>query len=109
MEAEPKYDSHVTTFVNWDFYVVDVLTSCPTSDEAIKILRDTQNALMEYGNSRLHKIVSNSLEVMAAIPSSDLATSLKDLDPDVVKPLQRSLGMSSDVNKDIFFISTILR
>jgi hypothetical protein len=43
-------------------------------------MKDTQEALMEFGNLRLHKFASNDPNVMSAFPSDDLATSLKDLD-----------------------------
>ena len=86
-----------------DFYVDDGLTSCPTSKEAIRILKDTQSALKEFGNLRLHKFASNSPEVMMAFQNEDLATNLKDLDlHGEDKPLQRSLGLGWDVNSDTF-------
>ena len=79
------------------------LTSCPTAEEAIKVMKDTQEALKKYGNLRLHKFASNSFEVMSAFPSSDLATNLKDLDLEAnTKPLQRSLGLIWDLNADRF-------
>jgi hypothetical protein len=49
-----------------DFYVDDGLISCATSDEAIKVMKDTQEALMEFGNLRLHKFASNDPNVMSA-------------------------------------------
>jgi hypothetical protein len=101
--AESEYGQHVTNFVTNDFYVDDGLTSCPTADEAIKVMKDTQEALKKYGNLRLHKFASNSFEVMSAFPSSDLATNLKDLDLEAnTKPLQRSLGLIWDFNTDRF-------
>lgn len=101
--AESKYGDNVTKFVRDNFYVDDGLTSCPTPEEAIHILKDTQSALKEFGNLRLHKFASNSPEVMSAFPSEDLATNLKDLDlHGEEKPLQRSLGLSWDVNNDVF-------
>ncbi|XP_048751486.2 uncharacterized protein LOC125663228 [Ostrea edulis] len=101
--AESKYADHVTNFVRNNFYVDDGLISCPTPEEAIHTLKDTQSALKEFGNLCLHKFASNSLEVMSAFPSEDLATNLKDLDlHGEEKPLQRSLGLSWDVNSDTF-------
>lgn len=86
-----------------NFYVDDGLTSCPTPEEAIQILKDTQSALKEFGNLRLHKFASNSPKVMSAFPSEDLATNLKDLDlHGEEKSLQRSLGLNWDVNNDAF-------
>ena len=101
--AESEYGQHVANFVTNDFYVDDGLTSCPTAEEAIKVMKDTQEALKKYGNLRLHKFASNSFEVMSAFPSSDLATNLKDLDLEAnTKPLQRSLGLIWDLNTDRF-------
>ncbi|VDI68047.1 Hypothetical predicted protein [Mytilus galloprovincialis] len=80
-----------------------VLTSCPTKEEAVKLMKDTQQALAKYGNLRLHKFASNCAEVMSAFHASDLASNLKDLDLECdSKPLQRSLGLSWDVNTDNF-------
>lgn len=101
--AEHKYGSHVSEFVNKDFYVDDGLTSYPTTEDAIKVVKDTQSALKEFGNLRLHKFASNSSEVLAAFPTSDLAPNMKDLDLEADdKPLQRSLGLCWDVNTDKF-------
>ncbi|VDI02999.1 Hypothetical predicted protein [Mytilus galloprovincialis] len=53
--SEQEFGSHVTSFVTRDFYVDDGLTSCPTKEEAVKLMKDTQQALAKYGNLRLHK------------------------------------------------------
>jgi hypothetical protein len=39
-------------------------------------MKDTQEALMEFENLRLHKFASNDPNVMSAFPSDDLPTSL---------------------------------
>ncbi|XP_052062914.1 uncharacterized protein LOC127702663 [Mytilus californianus] len=101
--SEQEFGSHVTSFVTRDFYVDDGLTSCPTKEEAVKLMKDTQQALAKYGNLRLHKFASNCAEVISAFHASDLASNLKDLDLESdSKPLQRSLGLSWDVNTDNF-------
>ncbi|XP_071153735.1 uncharacterized protein [Mytilus edulis] len=101
--SEQEFGSHMTSFVTRDFYVDDGLTSCPTKEEAVKLMKDTQQALAKYGNLRLHKFASNFAEVMSAFHVSDLASNLKDLDLECDrKPLQRSLGLSWDVNTDNF-------
>lgn len=64
--AETKYEDHVTKFVRDNFYVDDGLTSCPNLEEAIQILKDTQSALKDFSNFRLHKFASNSPKVMSA-------------------------------------------
>ncbi|XP_068227672.1 uncharacterized protein [Palaemon carinicauda] len=97
------FGNQVTQFVLRNFYVDDGLTSCTTKEEAINLIKDTQKALAMYGNLRLHKIASNSEEVMKAFPANDLASNLKDLDLEAdSKPLKNSLGLSWDVNTDQF-------
>ncbi|XP_068209384.1 uncharacterized protein [Palaemon carinicauda] len=97
------FGNRVTQFVSRNFYVDDGLTSCTTKEEAINLIKDTQKALAMYGNLMLHKIASNSEEVMKAFPANDLASNLKDLDLEAdSKPLQNSLGLSWDVNTDEF-------
>ncbi|XP_071166204.1 uncharacterized protein [Mytilus edulis] len=87
----------MTSFVTRNFYVDYGLTSCPTKEEAVKLMKETQQALAKYGNLRLHKFASNCAEVMSAFHASDLASNLKDLDLECdSKPLQRSLGLSWD-------------
>lgn len=57
-------------------YMDDGLTSCPTAEEAIEIVKDTQSALKIYGNIRPHMFASNSQDVISAFAPNDLATNL---------------------------------
>ncbi|VDI00114.1 Hypothetical predicted protein [Mytilus galloprovincialis] len=75
--AESKYGSDVVTYVNNNFYVDDALSSHSNSDKAVDLLKRTQSALQEFGNLRLHKISSNSNEVLAAFEKDDLSEDLK--------------------------------
>ena len=102
-EEENAYGSDVKEFIDSDFYVDDGLTSLPTSQQAVDLLRRTQQALSHGGNLRLHKIASNCVEVMKSFPSDDYHKDLKDLDLGVDKaPIQRSLGLSWDISSDMF-------
>lgn len=84
-----------------DFYVDDGLTSLSTPQEAIDIVKQTQQALQEGGNLKLHKIVSNSREVMQAFPKEELGKDVKDLDLGHADlPTQHSLGLSWNLNND---------
>lgn len=50
--------------------------------------------MLAESNLRLHKVASNSSQVMEAFPVDDRAKDLKDLDLGVDPlPLQRSLGL----------------
>lgn len=80
----------------------DGLLSLPSSEEVVSLTRRTQQSLSKEGNLRLHKIASNSDEVMNAFSADDLAKDLKDpvFGTDAL-PIQRSLGMSLDLKTDM--------
>ena len=65
--------------------------------------------MLATANLRLHKVVSNSVTVMEALPAEDRAKSVKDLDlrRDVL-PTQRSLGVHWDIEKDHFTFRVLL-
>ena len=67
-------------FVHRNFYVDDGLASLPTAKQAIALVTETQ-AMLRKANLRLHKIVSNSIEVMEAFPVEDRGKGVRDLDP----------------------------
>lgn len=101
--SEDEFGADVKEFVAKDFYVDDGLTSCPTVDRAVDLMKRTQQALDVNGNLRLHKIASNSKKVMGAFPSEDLAKDLAYLDlSEADLPLQRSLGLSWNLGTDTF-------
>lgn len=77
----------------------------PSAAEAISLLKKTQDILAS-SNLRLHKIASNSKEVMDVFPSQDLANDLKDLDLGAdTPPVQRSLGLNWDLVSDSFIFT----
>ncbi|XP_065928535.1 uncharacterized protein [Magallana gigas] len=99
-------DSDVRNYVMKNFYVDDGLISLPSSAKAIRLLKKTQ-IVLNNARIRLHKIVSNDVEVMEAFPSEDLEKNLMSLDigsDDL--PVQHSLGLSWDINSDSFTYST---
>ncbi|KAK3524723.1 hypothetical protein QTP86_001368 [Hemibagrus guttatus] len=99
---EKEYGSDAKHFVEREFYVDDGLLSTPTAAEAIDLLTRTKEMLATL-NLRLHKFASNSKEVMDAFPIKDHAKGLKDLNLEVdPTPIQCSLGLSSDVKRDVF-------
>jgi len=96
--SQAVFGSDVRAFVENNFYVDDGLISLPTASEAVNLMRRTQAALKEEGNLHLHKIASNSEEVMSSFPTDDLTKDLKDLDfSNDTLSLQRSSGMSWDL------------
>ncbi|XP_062602420.1 uncharacterized protein LOC134264140 [Saccostrea cucullata] len=102
-EAAAQYGSDMREFVHRNFYVEDALSSHSSAEDEIDLLKRTQKALMEHGCLRLHKIASNSGEVLAAFSSQDLAKDLKDTElwaDDL--PTQRSLGICWNLQHDYF-------
>lgn len=100
--GEQAYGSDARQYVERQFYVDDGLTSVATPEEAIDLLTRTKEMLAE-SNLRLHKVASNSSQVMEAFPVEDRAKELKDLDLGVDPlPLQRSLGLFWNLETDSF-------
>ena len=76
VEDGDKFGPGVKEFVKRNFYVDDGLVLRPTAEDIIKLVRDTQVALTT-ANLRLLKVVSNSVTVMEAFPTEDLAKDVR--------------------------------
>ncbi|KAK3092639.1 hypothetical protein FSP39_005230 [Pinctada imbricata] len=101
--CEETYGSDVKDFVCRNFYVDDGLVSLSSAAEVTDLVKRSQHALRTEGSLRLHKIASNSSEVMEAFPPEDLGKELKSLDFEKdYLPLQRSLGLVWNLNLDSF-------
>ncbi|XP_048582064.1 uncharacterized protein LOC125561767 [Nematostella vectensis] len=101
-DGEEEYGEESKNFIRRNFYVDDGLASLPTAQQAIDLVKKAQ-ATLATANLRLHKVVSNSVEVMEAFPADDRAKDVRDLDlrQDVL-PAQRSLGVYWDLETDAF-------
>ena len=100
--AAETHGSEVRDFITNNFYVDDGLTSLSSSDKAISLIQQTQDALKTYGNLRLHKFASNDQSVMNAFSPEDLAKEVLELDFEKDAPLQRSLGLVWNLRSDTF-------
>ena len=101
--ATTQYGPDVKSFVDRNFYVDDALSSHATADEGIDLLHRTKSALSEFGNLRLHKISSNSSDVLAAFDNSELAKELTNIElGNEGLPIQRSLGLCWNLQEDKF-------
>lgn len=97
-----EYGSDVKQFVEKDFYVDDFLKSLPSSESEICPLKRAQE-MLACSNLGLHRIASNSKEVMEAFPAQDHSNDLRDLDLGTDSlPVQRSLGLLWDLKSDSF-------
>ncbi len=100
--GEEEHGMDAKEFVDRNFYVDDGLTSVPTEEEAVSLLKRTKNMLAE-SSIHLHEIASNSYTVMGSFSPEDLAKDLKDLDlGGEPLPIQRSLGLSWNLESDSF-------
>ncbi|XP_067273612.1 uncharacterized protein [Pseudorasbora parva] len=101
-EGEEEFGQDARQFVEQDFYMDDGLKSVPSPEMAIDLLKRTQD-MLAGSNLKLHKLASNSKEVMKAFPSEDYANSLKELDLGASSlPMQRSLGLLWNLDTDCF-------
>ena len=108
VEDSEECEPGVREFVKRNFYVDDGFVSRSTATETIKLVRDTQTVLATV-NLRLHKVVSNSVAVMEAFPTEDLAKDIRSLDLRHEElPAQRSLGVFWDLHRDVFTYRVLL-
>ena len=92
----------VVDYLMKDFYVDDGLRSCDTVEEAIHLV-ECACKVCKKANVRLHKLISNSREVMKSIPESEQAKEMKSLNINFDDlPIEKVLGMQWNVESDCF-------
>ena len=97
-DGEERLGKATRDFIHRNFYVDDGLTSRPTPEGAIGLIKSTQAAL-----ATANKVVSNNPKVTEALPVDDRAKDVHDLDlRNDVLPVQRSLGVYWDLSTDSF-------
>ena len=101
-DGESDFGEKAAKFLQHDFYVDDGLKSVPSAEEAVQLLRDSQ-AMCAKGGVRLHKFVSNSIDVMKAIDPEDRASGIKNLDlTHDNMPIEQALGIHWCIDSDTF-------
>ena len=107
-DGEEEFGENAADFIHRNFYVDDGLALRPTTKEAIDLVTATQ-AMLATANLKLHKVVSNSVEVMEALPAEDRGKGVRDLDlrHDSL-PAQRSLGIYWNLEEDTFTFKVCL-
>ncbi|XP_006822851.1 uncharacterized protein LOC102809433 [Saccoglossus kowalevskii] len=92
----------VTTTINNNFYVDDLLKSVATINEG-KILAAKLIDTCNKGGFRLTKWISNQRQLLESIPESERALEVKDIDLESDNlPTERALGMKWNVEADTF-------
>lgn len=90
----------VVETVNKNFYVDDCLKSVESESMAIKLVPKLSELLMK-GGFHLTKWLCNSPKVLATIPASERASSVKELDCEDM-PTERALGVRWNLESDTF-------
>lgn len=90
-------------FIERCFYVDDGLYSCKTAFEAAQLLKDTSTVCGAAG-LKVHKILSNSSEVLSEFAASDVACDVKQFEGGV-SGCERALGIDWSPVSDMFSFS----
>ena len=103
------FPEEVVRTVKRNFYVDDCLKSDKSAEKAVEFMHQLKSILSK-GGFRLTKWLSNSSEVLDCIPRVERAPSVLGLDLDKVNPpIQRTLGLKWDLEKDEFTFKVTLR
>ncbi|XP_064630374.1 uncharacterized protein LOC135489117 [Lineus longissimus] len=91
-----------SAFIAENFYMDDGLGSTDEVEEAIKVIKGARS-ICQKGNVRLHKLASNSREVLESIPPSERAKDIMELDLSLDDlPIERALGIQWCIESDVF-------
>ena len=103
------FGSEPAKFVKEDFYVDDGLKSAPSAVQASALIESTK-CLLAKGGFNLHKFISNSKNVIKAIPKEQQASGIKELDlsRDVL-PIERALGVQWCMQSDSLQFHVVLK
>ena len=101
-DHEEECASEAANFVRNDFYVDDQLKSVDTVEQVTILIQQTKEMCAKTG-LRLHKFISNSKDIITAIPHEDCATTLKTLDlHNTCLPVEKVLGVYWCMESDTF-------
>ncbi|KAK7891878.1 hypothetical protein WMY93_023841 [Mugilogobius chulae] len=107
-QGREKFSKETIQFIQRGFYVDDGLASVTSTAEAIQLVEESR-ALCKTGNLRLHKFVSNSKEVLAAIPEAEQAQA-KDQDMALGEThIERALGVQWCIEADEFQFRVVVK
>ena len=106
-----KYENEyplAAVFIRKNFYVDDGLTSVDSVQRANQLVNEAREVCSK-GQLRLHKLVSNNRKVLDAIPESERASAVKDLDLNYSElPMQSVLGVKWNIETDAFSFNVVL-
>ena len=101
-DGEKEYGADAASFIRENFYVDDGFKSTATASEAINLIKSSK-AICAKAGLHLHKITSNSKEVLQLIPVEDRSKNTKEINITVDPlPIERVLGVIWCVEDDSF-------
>ena len=95
------FDKETIDTVNRNFYVDDCLRSVVNVPQALRLVEQLRE-LLARGGFHLTKWISNSQQVIDAIPESERSASIKNLDLDDTSLCERALGVHWNIQNDTF-------
>lgn len=101
------FDAETIDTVHRNFYVDDCLKSVESNKDAVRLSGQLCD-LLSKGGFHLTKWICNRREVIDAIPESERAQSLKDLDWGDL-PVERTLGLQWNVETDKFGFKIVIK
>ena len=108
-DNQTKFRATTIETVNSCFYVDDCLTSAPTAEEAITLLRELCE-LLAKGGFKLTKWVSNSRDVIESVPPCNRSKGLLDFDLTCdALPKEHALGLQWNVESDTLCFKVTVR
>ena len=103
-DNEGKVSDATLSTIRKHFYVDDMLTSVPTSNEAVQLIKELDEVLRS-GGFVLSKYVSNDVKVLETLSSGQLAPELQEVDlQNEELPAHKTLGLVWHVSEDQFRI-----
>ncbi|XP_066016134.1 uncharacterized protein [Pocillopora verrucosa] len=99
-EMDGGQNSEVASVINRNMYVDDLMKSTETVTDAIVLANKVREQLSK-GGFHLTKWCSNDRRVIAAIPESERAKTVVNLELEQL-PTQSALGMKWDIEDDKF-------
>ena len=96
-----KYDTEVVETLLQNFYIDDLLKSVESEEIAIQLIKDVRRMCVE-GGFNLTKFICNRKAVVQSVPECHRRSGVKNADLDGSLPVERSLGIYWDIDKDTF-------
>ena len=96
--------TEATNFVKSNFYIDDGICSTTSTASALSLIQDAVE-LCAKGGFKLHKFVSNDVEVLKKLPLYSLSHGVREaMSLGLPLPRERVLGIQWDINRDTLHI-----